>query len=201
MEGATSTRRLERTAWAVVGLSALLVAFFGVSKHSFAEVNPFAEDPFDAVGSFGVQLAPFAALLSLLRILRPYPTRAIPAAQAPFILRGLQVSVLAVAATLAADGIALVRTPEIWIHLAAGRALGLLTLALAIVTGWVGWALVRLASATHPRRWNRREVPAAALVIVGSGLALAFFVVSVLYCEPVQPPPTKNVRRSPHGML
>ena len=53
----------------------LFILFFDFSKHNaaLAPLNPFLEDPFDAVGSFAIQLSGAAALLALLRILRPYP--------------------------------------------------------------------------------------------------------------------------------
>jgi hypothetical protein len=48
--------------------------FFQTSKHNpaLSSVNAFADDPYDAVGSFGVQFALFTALLSLVRAFRPY---------------------------------------------------------------------------------------------------------------------------------
>ncbi len=56
-------------------LTLLFRIFFDVSKHNpaLAKVNIFLEEPYDAVGSFGIQLAMLSALVSFLRILRPYP--------------------------------------------------------------------------------------------------------------------------------
>ncbi len=56
-------------------LAVLFLIFFNTSKHdpALAQANVFIDDPYDAVGSFGIQLALLAALLSLVRILRLYP--------------------------------------------------------------------------------------------------------------------------------
>ena len=47
--------------------------FFETTKHvpRVADIAPFVEDPYDAVCSFGVQLAAFAAALAVLRAFGP----------------------------------------------------------------------------------------------------------------------------------
>jgi len=57
-----------------VGLAVLFYLFFQISKQQpdLARVNAFANDPYDAVGSFAVQFALFVAVISLIRALRRY---------------------------------------------------------------------------------------------------------------------------------
>ena len=66
-----STRSLSRvTAW-VLSLAVAFLVFFLVNKlDPFRAANPFGDDPYDAVGSFAVQLAFLVAWLSFSRVLR-----------------------------------------------------------------------------------------------------------------------------------
>ncbi|MBE3037961.1 MAG: hypothetical protein IMZ62_04005, partial [Chloroflexi bacterium] len=96
----------------VFGLSILFYFFFDFCKHAPAlgAANPFAEDPFDAVGAFGIQLALLSALLILIRAFRPYPQKEAAPGQIRLALRGGTVVLLSVAVTLAADAIGLARS-------------------------------------------------------------------------------------------
>ena len=171
-----SVKRLKLAALFVFGLSILFYFFFDFCKHAPAlgAANPFAEDPFDAVGSFGIQLALLSALLTLIRAFRPYPQKEAAPGQILLALRGGTVVLLSVAVTLAADAIGLARSivtggasPVAW-------ALAALVTGMALVTLAAGWAFVRAARST--------EVPSARLswgrAGVISGLAiliLAFY--------------------------
>jgi len=56
---------LHRTALLHLFAALLFFAFFQLGKISpFHGVNPFSEDPYDAVGSFAIELALFAGVLS-----------------------------------------------------------------------------------------------------------------------------------------
>jgi hypothetical protein len=64
--------RLQPAALLVFVLSILFYFFFDYCKHApmLGAANPFAEDPYDAVGSFGIQLAFVSAVaMGLLLIL------------------------------------------------------------------------------------------------------------------------------------
>ncbi|MEZ4864751.1 MAG: hypothetical protein R3C14_25795 [Caldilineaceae bacterium] len=52
----------------------VFAAFFDITKQNLylSPVNPFADDPYDAIGSFAFQAAVFFGLLSLFRAFRPY---------------------------------------------------------------------------------------------------------------------------------
>jgi len=69
-------RSVKVSALLTCGLAILLFPFFEICKHApaLSLVNAFAEDPYDAVRSFGIQLAPFLSLLAVLRAFRPYPS-------------------------------------------------------------------------------------------------------------------------------
>lgn len=121
-------RQLKLGSLAVSGLALVLLWFFERTKHvpALAAVNPFAEDPFDGIGSFGIQLSMFAALLSLVRAFRPYPNAVVTSVQLVPTLRAWTVSVMAVAVTLAGDVMALIRYPFAWATTKAGKVLALL---------------------------------------------------------------------------
>ncbi len=130
---------------------------------------PFAEDPYDAVGSFGFQLALAAAASSLLRALRRYGGAGIPAAQAALVLRGSIVALLAVFVIMQADAVALLRHPRAWAHspLGAALALGVGVVAAASLgsAGLLGPAARRMAPLSRAS-WHRGVLTAAACVAV-----------------------------------
>ncbi len=83
--------------------------FFQISKHqpALSQVNAFAEDPYDAVGSFGTQFAVFTALLSLVRAFRPYqPNKALDG-QKVHLVRAEYLTCLSVFVGLECSGILL----------------------------------------------------------------------------------------------
>ena len=151
-----------------------LTVFFFAAKHRtpFARVMPFGQDPYDAVGSFGFQLALATAAISLLRGARRYGG-GFPASQAALVLRGSVAALLAVFVTIQADVVALARHPRAWTHSPIGTtlALGLVVVALASLAGasLLGLALRRVlhdgkASAAH-----------GAIAVVAGTLALAVY--------------------------
>jgi hypothetical protein len=137
------TRHLRQACLATLAASlvaALFWVFFNASKHwpSLAAVNIFAEDPYDAAGSFGIQLAGLAALLSLVRSLRPEP-QGPTLARLALILRGNVVVLLAAAVTLLADGLALLRYADRWTASIVGWWLAGWVGGLMALTLLVGW--------------------------------------------------------------
>jgi hypothetical protein len=99
---------LKRNAIIVLGLAVLFYWSFMFAKHDPAlrNVIPFGDDPYDAVGSFGVIIAMLVALLSFFRAFRPY--REPPStAQRVYLVRSQEAVVLAVFITLATDAVAL----------------------------------------------------------------------------------------------
>jgi hypothetical protein len=197
------SRQIKNSAIIILLLSALFFAFFDRSKHvpALAAVNSFGTDPYDAVGSFGVQLAIFGALLTMLRAFRPYSPEATRSIQAVLILRGMTVVLLSVAVTLAADLVAVVRYRSMTTGSAEGWTLAALVAGLAILTGlagrllddtarkaaipagasraWTGAIIVCLVSvlilAVYPAGWDQ-GVPGGILTAL---LGMVIFVVNV----------------------
>src|SRR5579884_4087593 len=97
-------RRFKVSALLTFMLAVLFYLLFQISKHNpaLSQVNAFAEDPYDAVGSFGVQFALFTALLSLVRAFRPYQPNKALARQELLLGRGEYLSCLSIAVTLVA---------------------------------------------------------------------------------------------------
>lgn len=141
-----STSQIRPLTFAVFLLALLFLVFFQITKQipALAQVNPFGEDPYDAVGSFAIQVTLAAALLSFLRVLRPYRTRGITTIQYLLILRGNGLSVISVAVTLVVDLIAMVRYPNSWIHYEAGKILAILVVGIMILTALTGWWFSRV---------------------------------------------------------
>jgi hypothetical protein len=162
---------LRRNAFAVCLLGLAFLLHFQLAKHwkPWSTVNPFSEDPYDAVGSFAVQLVLFMMLVSLVRAFRPSSDEAPPVAS---FTRGALMASAAVGFTCLADLVAMARHLPVWlgrphgIQLFAGTALLLLWSVSA-----AAWFVLSSPTSKSPRNPDRRKlaIPAAALV------ALAFY--------------------------
>jgi hypothetical protein len=89
----------------------LFYLFFQVNKGGpFRDLNPFAVDPYDAVGSFAIQIAILIGILTYARALRLWddPAQAI---KAQLILRGNGLVLLVVLITLITDVVAEIVRP------------------------------------------------------------------------------------------
>ncbi len=174
-----SMQKIKASALLVFSLSILFYFFFDFCKHapSLGVSNPFASDPYDAVGSFGIQLAMLAALLTLVRAFRPYPQKEAAPGQILLALRGGTVVLLSVIVTLAADAIGLARAVlTSGVFTAAGPLAGLVGV-MMLITLAVGWTFIRAAHSADMSSARRPLVRAGVI----SGLAiliLAFYPLS-----------------------
>ncbi len=172
--------RLKFAAGAILGLSIFFFIFFEICKHApiIGAANPFAEDPYDAVGSFGIFLAFVCALLMVVRTFRPYRGNEIPTRQMDLAIRAGAVAVICVVVTLAADAIGLGRAmiangihPETNNLAAVVGGMTLVTLA-------TGWTLIRAAnSIVHQpieRPWWRGGVLCGLAILI-----LAFYPIQI----------------------
>jgi hypothetical protein len=203
-------------------LALLFFLFFDQSKHQpvLASVNPFLDDPFDAVGSFGIQLALLAVLLSLARLFRPYPNGRLSNYAVLMVLRSDVVSLLSILVTLIADLVAVLRYPRVWIHTAHGILLVGLTCGLSTLTilanvlihlfglsfgfsyavrPWKKFVIVSLVGlmvlAVYPTDW-RQSLPGAIFTIL-VGITFLFLLVSAiaeLIFPPVDLPPPVDLQ-------
>lgn len=159
----------------ITTLAGMFYLFFMLSKHDpvLAAVNAFGEDPFDAIGSFGVQAAALLSLLSLIRAFRPRQTE-VGEEQKVFLLGTQICAVLAVAVTLVGDLVAMARYPRVWISSPAGYRLAGLLGGMAILTLAAAAPVLRLVEEVRfektPNLWKR-----AAAVCLAGVIALGFY--------------------------
>lgn len=154
----------------VTGLALAFLLFFQSTKQdpTLAAVNASAIDPFDAVGSFGIQAAAFCAALSLLRAFRRGGGTSM-GTRAPHLLRAEMAVVLTVAVTLAGDVVAMARQPSLWVGSRAGTEYAVLLGVIAALTlataAYVGRVAAGPAS-PPPGAWARAGVVGATFVAV-----------------------------------
>lgn len=164
---------LKRGSLLVLALAILFWWGFMFAKHDplLGPIVPFGDDPYDAVGSFGIVAGVLLAVISLVRAFRPYCQRAPTAAQEIFLVRSQASIAIAVLVTLVADAVALARHPAMWMHAGARTRLLALITGLAIVAGG---ALIRFRSTREGRQepgaWRR-----AALVLAATIMLLAVY--------------------------
>ena len=140
-------------------MTALFILAFDRAKHDpgLAGVNPFADDPYDAVGSFGVQLAFACAILSAIRASRTDLKSDSLYNRYTYTLRAIAVSQLAIIVTMLANLVALVRFSSMWAGSTEGKHLivytgGLLFLAIAFCLYLVRLARRRDVCSKNPLR-------------------------------------------------
>jgi hypothetical protein len=127
---------LKCNAVVVSGLGGLFYWSYMFAKHDQAlrDVIPFGNDPYDAVGSFGVLVGILLALLSFVRAFWPYRLRLPTAVQRVYLVRSQEAVVLVVLVTLASDVIAMARHPKWYTGPSRSLLIGLLgSLALVAV--------------------------------------------------------------------
>jgi hypothetical protein len=146
---------------AIVVLAILFAFFFFTSKHdpSFGNINPSSEDPYDAIGSVGIQLALLTALLSVLRVFRPYPNNQAQESAKQLVIRLWSVCLLSIALTLMTDLIALLRYPSLWLESDGATSLILLFVSMTIPAALLSWSTYRLTRTIIkvPASTHRRE--------------------------------------------
>ena len=110
-------QRYKINALATLALAMLFYWFFMFSKHdsALASVNPFAEDPYDAVGSFCMIVSVLLAILSLYRVFRRYRPE-VPSDSSRLLVARTQLAVPAgILITLGCDIVAMIRHPHSWL--------------------------------------------------------------------------------------
>src|SRR5262249_46660838 len=145
--------------------------FFMTAKHdpALSTVNPFADDPYDAIGSFGIQVAVLLGILAGIRLMRSSPN----AEQIILLLRTQLGAILAVSVTPAGDLVGMIRFPGLWLGKRAGTELLGLFSTLALWTLIIAWLVLRSArprvAAVASGPWQR------ALQISLLAIAIAYF--------------------------
>jgi hypothetical protein len=168
------TLRINALSLAILGSAFCL--FFQVSKHQprWSGVNPFGDDPYDSVASYAVQFVLFLVVISLVRAFRRYSLDTDSQARAATQVRGQLMACVAIAFTLVADLIAMLRHPGAW----TGRRAGLELLAITVcLLAWTASATALLLLSTRvlslpPFRFIWIKLLA---VPAGAFLVLAFY--------------------------
>ena len=168
------SRDLKRNAVLVFGLAVLFFWAFMFAKHDPALRNiiPFGDDPYDAVGSFGVIVGMLSALISLGRAFRPYHERRPSIPEGVYLVRSQVVVVLVVLATLAADAVAMARHPSMWTGAVSRNTLIALLGGLAI-TAIAVYSVIRASQQNLPKTDSIKSGPAASSLSAYSAFAPA----------------------------
>ena len=101
-------RRVHRVTALVALAGIIFYLFFHINKvEPFRDINPFGEDPYDAVGSFAIQIALLIGLLTYARVLR---LRSDPSqvSKLRLILRGNVLVLFAIGISLVVDAVAVI---------------------------------------------------------------------------------------------
>jgi hypothetical protein len=159
---------LRRNALAVCLLGCAVLLHFQLTKHwsPWSAVNPFSEDPYDAVGSFAVQFVLFMMLLSLVRAFRPSSDEAAPVAS---FTSGALMTSAAIGFTCLSDLVAMARHHSLWQDRPQGIQLFAVT---ALLLFWsvsaAAWFLISTRPVRPTSRPDRRKlaVLAAALLVL-----------------------------------
>jgi hypothetical protein len=146
-------------------VAAAFLMFFQFTKHdpTLSAILPFGDDPYDAVGSFGVIIAGLLAVLAVVRAVQ-VPTRR----RKGLVARTQAAITAAVAVTLGADVVAMARHVPMWFGRPGALeliALMLVLLALAVLLWFAARRSVR-ESPVQPTRWRRAVVVCAIAVAV-----------------------------------
>lgn len=171
-----ATRRSGVRSLFIFVLAVLFYAFFMHAKHdpSLSKVNAFADDPYDAVGSFGIQAAALLGILCVIRAFRAPRAATGSAEEGIFLLRAQAAAILSVGVTLAADAVAMIRRPFLWYGSPAGYRLLALIGGMAILTAAIGF-WIRRSIALENRHSNWAGSIRAAIVSIIAVLVLLFY--------------------------
>jgi hypothetical protein len=146
-----SIKRIHRLTALILLAAILYYLFFQVNKRSpFVVANPFADDPYDAVGSIAIQGALLISLLSYARILR-WRDNPAQESKARLILRGDILVLAAIFVPLCADVIAEIVQPlsaSLWGDVLRIE-LGMMFL-ITIASGLAFWLVFRTVQTAPP---------------------------------------------------
>jgi len=162
--------RYKVNACIALAFAVVFYLFWQVCKQqpALAQVATFTEDPYDAVGSFGVLFALFTALLSVIRAFRPYQPDKVGDGQQVLLTRAAYLICLSAAVTLGADIVAMLRYPAVWLGFSAGYTLAALVGAMALLTALMGWRIHHTARQSRPPSTQQHWTRAIVISLVGA---------------------------------
>lgn len=159
----------------VCGLALLFSWAFFLLKHSpaFRDIIPFADDPYDAVGSFAFITADLLAATSLVRVLLPkFVGRS---CDSLYVSRTQAAVALCILMTVSTDAIAMLRHTSKWSGAPGEPAM--LTILACLLAGSIGVLLVVCRPSRPP---NSRSSITACAVFLGTILCLWLYPESLI---------------------
>lgn len=160
----------------ILALAVVFYLFWQLCKQqpALAQAATFTEDPYDAVGSFGTQLALLIGFIGVVRAFRPTPPNKLTDNQQLLLVRGMYFTCLSIAVTLGADVVAMLRYPGVWFGMPAGFALAALVGGMTLLDLLMVWQVHRSARTSlgqaQPQGWVR-----------AIGISLAGIIICALY--------------------
>jgi hypothetical protein len=158
----------------IVALTIVFYVFWELCKQvpALAQTATFTEDPYDSIAA--VPLAIFLASLTAIRAFRPYQLDEAPESQQALLVRGAYLACLAVAVTVGADVVAMLRYPSVWIGKSSGISLAALVGGMALLTAFVGWRIH--ATTREDMRVSRQRgwLRAIGVSLVGAGICALY---------------------------
>jgi hypothetical protein len=154
----------------VCGLSLVFSYAFFLLKHhpAFRDIIPFADDPYDAVGSFALIAANFLAAISLARVFLPqFVGRT---ASSLYISRTQAAVALCILMTVSTDATAMLRHVPKWKGAPGAPAMLAILLCLSAASLAMLLSICRSSRPPNPSRWT-----IAFAVFVGALLCLRFY--------------------------
>ena len=172
------TTRRKIDSLVVIGVGAAFQWFFMFTKHDPAlrPIIPFGNDPYDALGSFATIVNILLFLLLLWRTFRSYRGRVPSPEQIQYLRRTQAAVLLLIIVTLAADAVAMVRHPHMWIATRAQNKLlvvcaGMTAISLAAL------ALIRASSQDRMPTQDQNRTTSVAVI------SILFVVILSVYPE------------------
>ena len=130
-------QRVHRVTFFLTLVAVVFCLFFQINKRGpLGDINPFGVDPYDAVGSFAIQIAFLVGVLTYARALRLWDDPSSQAAKVRLILRGNVLVLSAILITLVCDAIAVILTPPLpsfWGNVLLAELAAMFALALVCV--------------------------------------------------------------------
>lgn len=155
-------------AFLIFVLACLFYFFFQFAKHNplISPVNVFNQDPYDAVGSFGVLLAFFVSLISIFWALFKKKKKH---------FQSVVIVWLSIVITFLTDITSLLRFMNIWSESMWGQILAILTVGIAVISILTGMILLK----NEKLSIDKTNLRNALVVSVISALILFFYPVDL----------------------
>jgi len=156
-------------------LSVVFCLFFMFTKHQvpYAQIIPFGNDPYDAIGSFAFLLSPFLLILGFTRLLKNLIQHDFRSERRFLLARTLAAIPLSVLLVLYSDCIALARYQQSWVH--SSKWLNLLCFLAAMALFSVVTLIVIQHSIYASRPSTTADYKKALIILVPYTLVLAIY--------------------------